>query len=111
MTFSPSLLSAISALYVKNDFTADDKKVLIEIFENVKLALKASIRDNFWMSATTKKAALEKAEKVVRRLGYPEYLDQKGDSFVVVFFSFVVVIVVVAVIINVVKMKYSYYSL
>ena len=83
--FFPFLLShaAVSELYVKHEFTADDKEVLKEIFENVKLALKASIRDNDWMSASTKKSAMEKAEAMIRRLGYPDYLDKKGavDAF------------------------------
>ena len=83
LPFTSYYFTAVSALYVKNDFTRDDKQVLDEIFENVKLALKASLRENHWMSAETKKAALAKAEAMIRRLGYPDYLDEEGavDEF------------------------------
>ena len=44
---------------------------------SISLCLKASLNENHWMSAATKQEALAKADAMIQRLGYPDYLDEK----------------------------------
>jgi putative endopeptidase len=77
----------IGQLYVERYFTIDAKKRVESMVNNLTAAYKERIESRKWMNDITKKAALEKLEKVIRKLAYPDKwrdynkLEVKTDSY------------------------------
>lgn len=67
-----SLDEILGELYVKTYFSAQAKKKMSEMIDNLFRAYKARIRNLDWMSATTKKKALGKLTRMNRKIGYPD---------------------------------------
>jgi predicted metalloendopeptidase len=83
-----SMGEATGQLYVKRNFSAQSKKAMSELVENLRAAYKARIAKLTWMTEETKKAALRKLGTVNVKIGYPDKwrdytsLDiQPGDAF------------------------------
>ncbi|XP_014666008.1 PREDICTED: neprilysin-11-like [Priapulus caudatus] len=62
-------------LYVKKRFAGKSKELALELINEVKeVFAKEVIRDIDWMSAATKKVAVDKANAVRAFIGYPEFI-------------------------------------
>ncbi|MEE8371421.1 MAG: M13 family metallopeptidase [Sphingomonadales bacterium] len=70
---------ALGRLYVERHFSEADKKAVAEIAANVRAGFRRRLRANSWMSAATRRQALDKLEKMEIRVGYPEvWADYSG---------------------------------
>jgi len=58
--------------YVETYFPATSKAMMTELVANLKTAMGSRIQKNDWMSADTKKAALEKLSRMDVMVGYPD---------------------------------------
>jgi putative endopeptidase len=63
---------ALGQLFVEKYFSADSKKRVNEIVDNLMVAYKERINNLDWMSAETKTKAQKKLTTVLRKLGYPD---------------------------------------
>ncbi len=79
---------ALGQLYVEKFFTAESKKRVNTMVENLIAAYKERINKLDWMSAETKIKAIEKLNIVMKKLAYPDKwrdyssLDIRKDSYV-----------------------------
>ncbi|KAL8624005.1 hypothetical protein ACOMHN_040631 [Nucella lapillus] len=73
---------AVGALFVRNHFSAQNKKTAHVITDYVRKALVDSLQKSNWMSDSTKRDAVQKISQSLMRLGYPDYMmdDNKLDS-------------------------------
>ncbi|MFN6038789.1 MAG: M13 family metallopeptidase [Bacteroidota bacterium] len=67
-----ALGEALGKLFVEKHFNADAKRRVNEMVDNLVLAFKDRINNRPWMSEETKKVAVQKLDKVTRKLGYPD---------------------------------------
>ncbi len=67
-----SLGDALAQLYVKKYFTADAKKRITALVDNLKKAFEARINKLDWMSDSTKTKAKEKLYAFNQKIGYPD---------------------------------------
>jgi putative endopeptidase len=63
---------AMGKLFVEKHFNAEAKKRVNVMVDNLIAAFKDRISTREWMSASTKKAAIFKLDKIVRKLGFPD---------------------------------------
>ncbi len=63
---------ALGQEYVKQTFTPATKARAKQLVENVAAALKASINDLAWMSASTKTEGIAKLDAFTKKIGYPD---------------------------------------
>jgi len=59
-------------MYVRKYFSADAKRQVLELVENLRRAYARRIQNAAWLSAATKKAALEKLAGFRPKIGYPD---------------------------------------
>ncbi len=82
-----SMGEALGQLYVAKEFTPEAKQRAEELVTNVRNALKARIDNLDWMSADTKAKAIDKWNKFLPKIGYPDKwrdwsgLDIKPDNY------------------------------
>jgi putative endopeptidase len=82
-----SMGEALGQLYVAKEFTPEAKQRAEELVTNVREALKEHIQNSDWMSDATKQKALEKWDKFLPKIGYPDHwrswdgLDIKQGDF------------------------------
>lgn len=69
---SGSMGEALGEVYVSKYFPPESKQRMLELVENIKLALKDRINKLDWMSEKTKSEALAKLEKINVKVGYPD---------------------------------------
>ena len=67
-----ALGEALGKLFVEKHFNADAKRRVNTMVDNLVSAFKERIDNRPWMSEQTKKVAIQKLDKVVRKLGYPD---------------------------------------
>jgi putative endopeptidase len=67
-----SLGEAIGKVYVDLYFPAQAKSAMLDLVENLTIAYRQSIETLPWMSDATKAKALEKLEKFIAKIGYPD---------------------------------------
>ena len=67
------LTEALGQEYVARAFSDASKKRMLEMVRALKAALNTDIQELDWMSATTKKAAHVKLEKIADKIGYPDH--------------------------------------
>ncbi len=83
-----SLGEALGKIFVEKYFTETSKKRVGEMVENLIAAYRVRINSRDWMSEETKKQAMSKLDKVMKKLGYPDKwkdyssLDIKRDSYI-----------------------------
>jgi putative endopeptidase len=63
---------ALGQAYVDKYFSAAAKQQALEMVKEIELAMQQDIETLPWMSADTKKAALEKLNAVANKVGYPD---------------------------------------
>jgi len=87
-----SLGDLLGQLYVEKYFSADAKKKVNVMVDNLTASFKERINTREWMSDETKKQALHKLETIMRKLAYPDkwrdysLMEIKSDSYVANFF-------------------------
>ena len=69
---SSAMEDAVGQLYVARHFSAEAKRRVNELVENLTDAYRARIEKLDWMSGATKERALAKLAAVSRKLGYPD---------------------------------------
>lgn len=62
----------LGKLFVEKYFTAEAKAKVNTLVDNLTLAYRERIKTLAWMSEPTKKQALTKLDKIIRKLGYPD---------------------------------------
>lgn len=67
-----SLRDLASELFVKKYFTAEAKKRMDELVNNLQVAFKNRIEKLDWMSDSTRKKALLKLNAIIKKIGYPD---------------------------------------
>jgi len=67
-----ALGEAAGELYVQRYFPASSKQQMLELVENLRAAYRQHIENLPWMSAATKKVALEKLAAFHPKIGYPD---------------------------------------
>ena len=67
-----ALGEAIGKLYVDETFPPEAKEKAMAMVENIKLAFADRIKGLEWMTDSTKEKALEKLEKMMVKIGYPD---------------------------------------
>lgn len=63
---------AIGKKYVHQYFPAESKQAVLEIVSNIRQALRDDIKTLPWMSPATRKAAINKLNLMIERVGYPD---------------------------------------
>jgi putative endopeptidase len=63
---------ALGQAYVEKYFSAEAKQQALEMVKEIEAAMQQDIETLPWMSADTKKAALEKLHAVANKVGYPD---------------------------------------
>ncbi|HEX7815761.1 M13 family metallopeptidase [Dyella sp.] len=71
-TVNESMGMALGQLYVDRTFSAQSKQRALELVNNLRAAYKTRIENLDWMSASTKRKALEKWASFVPKIGYPD---------------------------------------
>ncbi len=71
-TISGGLGEALGKLYVEKYFPPEAKTKMIKMIENLRAAFAVRIKNVDWMSAETKKKALEKLDAITVKVGYPD---------------------------------------
>ncbi len=71
-TESAALGFAIGKMYVDTYFSAQSKKEVMDILQNIRAVLKEDIATLSWMTPKTRTAALKKLDLMEERIGYPE---------------------------------------
>ena len=67
-----SLRDLASQLFVKKYFTADAKKRMDELINNLQISFKSHIEKLDWMNDSTRQKALVKLNTIVKKIGYPD---------------------------------------
>lgn len=67
-----TLSEAVGQIYVARYFPEESKRQMLDLVNNVRSALAASINSLDWMSENTKKAAQDKLAKFTVKIGYPD---------------------------------------
>ena len=67
-----NLGDALGELYVKQYFTADAKKRMLDLVNNLQVAFEARINKLDWMSDSTKKVSKDKLHAFIKKIGYPD---------------------------------------
>ncbi|GLQ49689.1 M13 family metallopeptidase [Dyella flava] len=73
LAVNDSMGEALGQLYVAKEFTPEAKQRAEELVTNVREALKEHIEQADWMSDATKQKALEKWNKFLPKIGYPDH--------------------------------------
>lgn len=87
-----SLGDALGQIFVQKHFPEESKKRVNEMVDNLTASYEERLKKLDWMSEATKKQALDKLHKIMRKIGYPDKwkdyssLDIKRDSYVENFF-------------------------
>lgn len=71
-TVEGSAGEALGQMYVKENFPAESKAQMETLVKNLSQALKTRIENLEWMSAETKKKAMEKWASFTPKIGYPD---------------------------------------
>jgi predicted metalloendopeptidase len=67
-----SLGDALGQLYVKVAFPPESKRRVLEMIENIRVALRERITGLDWMGSETKQQAMKKLDAIAVKIGYPD---------------------------------------
>ncbi|KAH9513574.1 18S rRNA pseudouridine methyltransferase [Bulinus truncatus] len=79
---------AVGAMFIKDNFKKESKETALEMIHGIREAFNELLEENDWMDDTIKQFAKEKANAMVERIGYPDFitdpkqLDARFDSLV-----------------------------
>lgn len=69
----------LGQLYVKEHFTPESKKRMLELVDNLQKVYKSRIEKLDWMTPATKQKALEKLNAFIKKIGYPDQWKKYDD--------------------------------
>jgi putative endopeptidase len=69
----------LGQLYVKEHFTPEAKKSMLELVDNLQKVYKSRINKLDWMSPETKDKAIGKLEAFIKKIGYPDKWKKYDD--------------------------------
>ncbi|PST84860.1 peptidase M13 [Pedobacter yulinensis] len=69
----------LGQLYTEKHFKPEAKKRMLELVNNLQKVYKARIEKLDWMSADTKKKAIDKLESFLKKIGYPDKWKKYDD--------------------------------
>ncbi|CAA93782.2 Neprilysin-1 [Caenorhabditis elegans] len=74
---------ASGSMYVRKYFDANAKNTTLDMITDLQEAFRNMMHANDWMDAETKKYALEKADQMLKQIGYPDFIlnDEKLDDW------------------------------
>lgn len=78
-TVDGGLGELLGQLYAEKYFTADAKKRMLDLVNNLQAVYKERIEKLDWMSADTKKKAIEKLNGFIKKIGYPDKWKEYKD--------------------------------
>ena len=78
-----SVGDALGELYVNKYFKPEAKKKMVELVNNLQATYAERIQKLDWMSAETKKKALEKLNAFMKKIGYPDHWKDYGALTIV----------------------------
>jgi endothelin-converting enzyme/putative endopeptidase len=73
----------VGRLYVDRRFAGDSKKIATEMIEDIMGAFESALPGLTWMDDATRKRALDKAQAVVDKIGYPDRWRDYSDLEIV----------------------------
>jgi putative endopeptidase len=62
----------VGKLYVERRFAGDSKQIALEMIGDIQGAFEAALPELSWMDAETRRRAVEKAQAVIDKIGYPD---------------------------------------
>ncbi|XP_070561877.1 neprilysin-1-like isoform X2 [Ptychodera flava] len=65
---------AVGALFIKDNFNEESKETALEMISDIRESFRTMLREIDWMDERTKVVAEEKADAIIERIGYPDYL-------------------------------------
>ncbi len=71
-TVSVSVDQLVGQLYVRDNFSADSKRRMLDLIANLRAALRDRLEHVTWMDEETRRAALVKLERIGVKVGYPD---------------------------------------
>ena len=74
---------ALGQAYVEQHFDESAKKAMVQLAQTIKSVLKDDIEQASWMDPETKRHALEKAEAMTLKVGYPDHPKDYGGLKIV----------------------------
>lgn len=78
-TENAALGFAVGKLYVEEYFSADSKKQVLEILQNIRQVMQKDLETLSWMTPETRQAAIKKLALIEERVGYPsKWRDYSG---------------------------------
>ncbi|MBB6498238.1 M13 family metallopeptidase [Pedobacter cryoconitis] len=69
----------LGQLYVKEHFTPEAKKRMLEMVDNLQKVYRSRIEKLDWMSPATKQKAIEKLNAFIKKIGYPDKWKKYDD--------------------------------
>ncbi|KAH9498971.1 hypothetical protein Btru_004112 [Bulinus truncatus] len=66
---------ALGSLYINRYFSKESRETVHDITDNIRQAIKEQLDRTPWMDGPTKQYAREKLDKVLVKMGYPEWMD------------------------------------
>jgi putative endopeptidase len=69
----------LGQLYVKEHFTPEAKKRMLELVDNLQKVYKSRIEKLDWMSPVTKQKAVDKLQAFIKKIGYPDKWKKYDD--------------------------------
>jgi len=69
----------LGQLYVREHFTPEAKKNMLELVENLQKVYKTRIEKLDWMSPVTKQRAIDKLNAFIKKIGYPDNWKKYDD--------------------------------
>ncbi|KAI8779126.1 endothelin-converting enzyme 1 [Biomphalaria glabrata] len=70
---------ALGSLYINHYFSKESRETVHDITDNIRQALKEQLEKTPWMDGPTKQYARERLDKVILKMGYPDWMDNVGN--------------------------------
>ncbi|XP_033327522.2 neprilysin-1 [Megalopta genalis] len=65
---------AVGALFIRDNFDHESKETALEMIHTIREAFNELLAENHWMDDETRAVAKNKADSMIERIGYPEFL-------------------------------------
>ncbi|XP_076300647.1 neprilysin-1 [Lasioglossum baleicum] len=65
---------AVGALFIRDNFNHESKETALEMIHTIREAFNELLAENHWMDDETRAVAKSKADSMIERIGYPEFL-------------------------------------
>lgn len=66
---------ALGKIFLDDNFTPEAKNISLEMLEDIQGTFNDLLPEVSWMDNTTRTAAMEKNKAIVKKVGYPSFMD------------------------------------